>query len=195
MMSKKDDILKAAITLFADRGFQDASMTEVAKMSGVSGATVFYHFKSKEALFLIALETVKDGIIQEFDRYLSEHDFDSGIELAEGIISFYLYLAGTMEEWFLLLHSHYPYKLALVNEECRSHLEKIYNSLVDVFERAVALGRADGSIDVEDTRKTALVIFSMVDGVVRFKIYNLYDTGALFNELINSCRKILKYKM
>ena len=58
----------------------------------------------------------------------------------------------------------------------------------------LALGREDGSIDAEDTRKTALVIFSMVDGVVRFKIYNLYDTGALFNELINSCRKILKYK-
>ena len=44
-MSKKDDILNSAITLFADRGFQDASMTEVAKLAGVSAATVFYHFK------------------------------------------------------------------------------------------------------------------------------------------------------
>jgi AcrR family transcriptional regulator len=193
-MTKKNDILRSAITLFADRGFQDASMTEVARMGGVSGATVFYHFKSKESLFLTALETVKDGIIEEFDAYLDQHEFASGIDLVEGIISFYLYLAGSVEEWFLLLHSHYPYKLALVNRECRSHLEKIYNSLVDIFERAVALGRKDGSILADDTRKTALVIFSMVDGVVRFKIYNLYDTGALYRELINSCRKILKYK-
>ncbi|MDY0221293.1 MAG: TetR/AcrR family transcriptional regulator [Desulfobacterium sp.] len=192
-MSKKDDILNSAITLFADRGFQDASMAEVARLAGVSGATVFYHFKSKEALFLTALETVKDGIIQEFDAYLEQHEFDSGIDLVEGVISFYLYLAGSMEAWFLLLHSHYPYKLALVNSECRSHLESIYNSLVDVFERAVALGRKDGSIRALDTRKTALVLFSMVDGVVRFKIYNLYDTGALFNDLLGSCRKILKY--
>ena len=194
-MSKKNDILKAAITLFADRGFQDSSMTEVAKMSGVSGATVFYHFKTKEALFLTALETVKEGIIHEFDQYLGESDFKLGIDLVEGIVSFYLYLAGSMEEWFLLLHSHYPYKLAMVNEECRDHLEKTYNSLVDIFERAVAMGKDDGSINVIDTRKTALVLFSMVDGVVRFKIYNLYDTGALFSTLISSCRKIVKYKI
>ncbi|MBF0232919.1 MAG: TetR/AcrR family transcriptional regulator, partial [Desulfamplus sp.] len=86
------------------------------------------------------------------------------------------------------------YRLALVNDVCGSYLETTYNSLVDIFEQAVIIGKADGSIADVDSRKTALVIFSMLEGVVRFKIYNLYDTGALFNELIKSCNKILKYK-
>ena len=53
------------------------------------------------------------------------------------------------------------------------------------------MGQKDGSIGKMPPRKTALIIFSMVDGVVRFKTYNLYDASALFNDIIVSCRKIL----
>lgn len=193
-MSKKEEILEAAIILFAEKGFNDTSITEVSRATNASTANVFYHFKNKEELFLSALEQVKEGILGHFNGYLSERTFENGLQMMEEIIAYYLYLAGAMEQWFLLLHSHYPYRLALVNDICRSYLEKTYNSLVEIFERAVVIGKEDGSIADVDSRKTALVIFSMVEGVVRFKIYNLYDTGALFNELIKSCNKILKYK-
>ncbi len=193
-MSKKEEILNAAIILFAEQGFNNTSITEVAKATNASTANIFYHFKNKEELFLAALENVKDGIMTHFDEYLRGRYFENGLQMMEEIIAFYLYLAGAMQQWFLLLHSHYPYRLALVNDLCRNHLEQTYNSLVDIFERAVVIGKEDGSIADVDSRKTALVIFSMVEGVVRFKIYNLYDTGALFYELIKSCNKILKYK-
>ncbi|MBF0303039.1 MAG: TetR/AcrR family transcriptional regulator [Desulfamplus sp.] len=193
-VSKKDEILNAAIILFAEQGFSNTSITEVAKATNASTANIFYHFKNKEELFLAALENVKQGIITRFDEYFRDRDFTNGLQMMEEIISYYLYLAGSMEQWFLLLHSHYPYRLALVNNVCRDHLEQTYNSLVEIFEQAVVRGKKDGSIADVDSRKTALVIFSMVEGVVRFKIYNLYDAGALFNELIKSCNKILKYK-
>lgn len=193
-LSKKDTILKAAVFLFAEKGFKDTSIAELAKATGASTANVFYHFNSKEALFLATLEHVKNGIVHEFEDYIAKREFESGLLMMEGIVSFYLYLAGSMEAWFLLLHNHYPYRLAMVNDVCRSHLEKTYNSLIDIFEDAVIIGKSDGSIKDIDSRKTALIIFSMVDGLVRFKIYNLYDTAALYNELIRSCRKILKYK-
>ncbi len=41
-------------------------------------------------------------------------------------------------------------------------------------------------------RKIALIIYSMVDGLVRFKTYNLYDAGVLYDEVIESCRRMLK---
>ncbi len=193
-MSKKDEILKTAIILFAEKGFQNTSMAEVARATNVSNANIFYHFNNKETLFLACLEHVKNGIIEKFEQYMTGQKFESGIQMMEGIISFYLYLAGSMEAWFLLLHNHYPYRLAIVNELCRNHLETTYNSLIDIFEYAVILGKKDGSIEDVDSRKTALIIFSMVDGIVRFKIYNLYDGASLYKELIRSCKKILKCK-
>ena len=97
-----------------------------------------------------------------------------------------------MEDQFRLLHRHYPYELAQGNAACRQHLEAIYECFIDVFEQAITHGQKDGSINNLPARKIALIIFSMVDGLVRFNTYNLYDAGALYNEVIESCRRMLK---
>ena len=189
-MSKKEDILKAATLLFATNGFKETSMTEVATMTNAASATIFYHFKSKEALFLSVLSSVKDGIIEEFSHYFDEKKFSTGLEMIEGTVSFYLYLAGNKAEWFLLLHRYYPYELAKKNNVCRQSLEDIYNCFVDIFEKALVQGQTDGSIGKLSPRKTALLILSTVDGMVRFKNCDLYDAGALYNELIAVVRRM-----
>ncbi|MBW1703930.1 MAG: TetR/AcrR family transcriptional regulator [Deltaproteobacteria bacterium] len=193
-MSKKQAILQVATKLFSKKGFKDTSIADLANVIGTAQGTIFYHFNSKEQLFLSVLKSVKDGIIEEFERYLRERDFKIGLEMAEGAISFYLSLAGTREEWFLILHRHDAYELAAVNNSCRQNLEGIYNSILSIFEKAVLLGQDDGSIADMPARKTALIIFAMVDGLVRFNTYKLYDAGALYNELISSCRRILQNK-
>jgi AcrR family transcriptional regulator len=42
----RDEILKAAIELFANRGFHETSMSEVAREAKVSKALIFWHFKT-----------------------------------------------------------------------------------------------------------------------------------------------------
>jgi AcrR family transcriptional regulator len=44
-------IMRAAKTLFLEHGFGAVSMDQVAKLAGVSKATVYAHFTSKEKLF------------------------------------------------------------------------------------------------------------------------------------------------
>lgn len=44
-------ILKAARTLFLDRGYADVSMDDIAALAGVARQTVFNRFGSKEAVF------------------------------------------------------------------------------------------------------------------------------------------------
>ncbi len=193
-MTKKEAILQAATILFSKNGYNETSMSELSKMTGAAESTIFYHFKSKENLFLAILERVKENIIKEFEGYMETKQFETGLYMVETAVSFYLYLAGRMENQFLMLHRHFPYKLAEENPVCRGHLEAIYDCLVDIFEQAVLLGQKDGSIGQMPARKIALIIFSMVDGIARFKTYNLYDAGALYNELIESCRRILQNK-
>lgn len=191
-MSKKNAILLNATRLFSKKGYKETSMAEVAKIAGAAGGTIFYHFKSKEELFLSILKNVKETIINDFKNYLEDSEFENGLEMVEGAISFYLNRAGKMEDQFRLLHRHYPYELAQANPVCRQHLEAIYECFVDMFEQSIEHGQKDGSIANIPARKIALIIFSMVDGLVRFNTYNLYDAGALYNEVIKSCRRMLK---
>ncbi len=193
-MSKKQAILEVATKLFSKNGFKDTSMADLANVIGTAQGTIFYHFNTKEQLFLAVLKSVKEHIIDEFKRYLREKESKTGLEMVEDAVSFYLYLAGAMEDQFLLLHRHDAYELAQGNTICRQNLEDIYNSILDIFEKAVLLGQEDGSIEDMPARKTALIIFAMVDGLVRFNTYKLYDAGALYNELIASCRRILQNK-
>ena len=191
-MKKKQAILEAATRLFSLKGFKFTSMAELSKLTNVAQGTIFYHFKNKEELFISILEAFKISILDEFNRYVAEKNFKTGMDMIEGAVSFHLYLAGSMEDRFLLLHRHDAYELAKVNSVCREHLESIYSCFTEIFERAILLGQKDGSIANVPVKKTALIIFTMVDGVVRFNTYDLYDAGTLYGELINSCRKILQ---
>ncbi len=51
-----EKILEAADELLAEAGFGGASVGAIAKRAGVNKALVFYHFASKEALFVRVLE-------------------------------------------------------------------------------------------------------------------------------------------
>lgn len=191
-MSKKDAILHAATHLLAVKGYKDASMAELAKITGVAQGTIFYHYNNKEALFLAILNAFQEDIVEEFSRFRREHNFPSGLEMIEEVIAFYLHMASQMEDRFMLLHRHDAYELARVNPTCHAYLEAIYNCLIDIFERAIATGQEDGSIRNAPARRMAMIVFTMVDGLVRFHTHNLYDAGVLYEDVVQSCRTILQ---
>ena len=54
---KFDQVLQGAREVFLAEGFDAANMDHVAKVSGVSKATVYSYFPDKEHLFLVVMET------------------------------------------------------------------------------------------------------------------------------------------
>lgn len=191
-MSKKEQILHTATKLFAIKGYKDTSMAELAKLTGVAQGTIFYHFLNKEELFLAILKSFKEDVVLEFSRYTQEHCFASGLLMVEDVIGFYLHMVGQMEDRFMLLHRHDAYELAQVNPTCRDYLEAIYDCLIDIFELAIRTGQEDGTVRPAPSRRLAMVVFTMVDGLVRFNTYKIYDAGSLYDEMVQSCRIILQ---
>jgi len=53
-------VLNAARAQFHARGYADTSMDDIIRASGVAKGNVYYHFKSKEAVALAALEHYKE---------------------------------------------------------------------------------------------------------------------------------------
>jgi AcrR family transcriptional regulator len=191
-MNKKETILHVATKLFSEKGYRNTAVAELARLTDVAEGTIFYHFKTKEGLFLAILENIRQTLISEFERFFKEKTFESGLEMLEDSIFFYLYLVGTKEELFLILHRYDAYELAQVNPVFRKNFSAIYNFILDTFERAILRGARDGSIDDLPAGKTAFIVFAMVDGIARLKTFNLYDSSALFEQLITSCRRMLQ---
>lgn len=191
-MTRKEQIIRAATVLFANKGYAETSTLELSEVTGVASGTIFYHFGSKEGLFLAILQDIRETIESEFATYFKGLTFSSGLQMLEEVVAFYLYLASKNESQFMLLQQPNTSKMAASNPNCRTHLEAIYNRLVDIFEETLERGRQDGSMADLPVRKTALIVFSMVDGFVRLKHHNIYDAGALFHELVKLCQRMLE---
>ncbi len=58
--ARRDQILKAAEKVFSDKGFQNSTISDVAKETGVSDTTIYEYFSSKEELlFCIPREGIE----------------------------------------------------------------------------------------------------------------------------------------
>jgi AcrR family transcriptional regulator len=64
-----DQVLEAALRLFADRGIDATSMDAIAETSGVSKATIYKHWQDKDALCLEVMSRLhgRDQPVVEFD--------------------------------------------------------------------------------------------------------------------------------
>jgi TetR/AcrR family fatty acid metabolism transcriptional regulator len=62
---KRERILRAATDVFADRGFFNAQVADVARAAGIAAGTVYLYFKSKDDLLVSIFErTMRDGLAE-----------------------------------------------------------------------------------------------------------------------------------
>lgn len=59
-LAKRDEILDAALELFAQKGYDRTSVREIARQAGLSQAGLLHHFSTKEDLFLEVLRRRDD---------------------------------------------------------------------------------------------------------------------------------------
>jgi TetR/AcrR family transcriptional regulator, fatty acid metabolism regulator protein len=61
--SKRDAILRAAIDVFAERGYFNAQVADVARAAGVAAGTVYLYYKNKDHLLVSIFErSMRDGL-------------------------------------------------------------------------------------------------------------------------------------
>ena len=60
---KRDAILRAAIDVFAERGYSNAQVADVARAAGVAAGTVYLYFKNKDDLLVSIFDrSMRDGL-------------------------------------------------------------------------------------------------------------------------------------
>jgi AcrR family transcriptional regulator len=65
----RDAIIKAAVHLFAEKGFDGTSVRDIVTKARVNQAAINYHFKSKDGLYLEVLKTA-------FEKLTTDAGFD-----------------------------------------------------------------------------------------------------------------------
>jgi AcrR family transcriptional regulator len=74
LTDKKENILKAALELFANEGYNAVSTNAIAKKAGVSEGLIFRHFENKKALLDSIMQMAEQKINIVFAPILFETD-------------------------------------------------------------------------------------------------------------------------
>lgn len=69
----RDDFIAAAKSLFASRGFDGVTMRNIADALGLTQAALYYHFTSKDELYLAVLERTAEGSIANLKAAVKSH--------------------------------------------------------------------------------------------------------------------------
>jgi len=88
--TRKDRIMDAALSIFAEKGFQNSTITEISKAAGVSEATIYEYFGTKEDLLFAIPEKISNDTFEESSKVIP---YIKGVEgKIRAILLFYVQL-------------------------------------------------------------------------------------------------------
>jgi AcrR family transcriptional regulator len=162
------ELLEAALELFAERGYRDASVDEIAARAGYSKGALYWHFSSKDDLFFALLEERIDRPWRETIELLEsappEHDM-----APEASQRFAEVLRGQRE---LLLLNHEYWSQAVRDPKLRARYARRQAKLRAALARAITarlehLGakRVDAAAE-----ELATVFMSLTSGLAQEKL-------------------------
>ncbi len=96
-------ILDAALRAFADKGYDGASMDEIAAAAGISKAVVYDHVASKRDLYLQLLDAIRRDVERGVDEALEPLGMDEQQRLHAAADAVYRYVEEQPEASRLLL--------------------------------------------------------------------------------------------
>lgn len=169
--SNQEKILEAATNVFAEKGFHQAKMDEIALRAQVAKGTLYYNYSSKSKLFAATVTDGMNEIMEKISEELeSELPFvDHFRQLVSCTIRLYLQHSEVTRIYTNELSSG-------IDTETLAEIRKTRQQFIAFVTGIISTGQEKGYLKPLNRRFSALALIGIVD--------------ALCNEQLNSNRKI-----
>lgn len=156
---RREEILGATVAEIERSGMSALRVSDVASSLGVSSGLVFYHFETKDALLVEALEY---AVVRDADR-LDQALATSGepVERLGRVLTSYG-PTGAAHGWTLWIEA---WSTALREPPIRASLRKLDQRWRDALEDVIAEGVASGDFSCPDPSTSVARIGALLDGL------------------------------
>jgi TetR/AcrR family fatty acid metabolism transcriptional regulator len=179
---KYQQILTAAIRVFAERGFSQSTISQIAQEAGVADGTIYLYFKNKDDILVRFYEHMTEIVSNRF--WESVNSGKTALEQLFNLIHAHLDLFQREPYGAMVYQGETHLQWRLVQEPTR-RMSKTYR---DVITRIVELGQKEGTI--RNDLYVGLVkrlINGAVDEVINTWIHTGrdHDLAAMAEPLVN----------
>lgn len=145
---RRTDILNAALKVFAQNGFDRATIAEIAELAGIGKGTVYEYFKSKKELF----EDMIRHSVETYNKKL-QNAVTKGNSVQEKLINFSIAHSEFMEEHIDILRMlPQPH---MMSEEMKQHMVqekyKVFKLIESLIQEGIESGLFRKDLDKEIT--------------------------------------------
>jgi AcrR family transcriptional regulator len=184
----RNNILQAAMQLFASRGYDATSVAQICQAAGVSKGAFYHHFPSKQAVFVALL----DNWLNVLDEQIAALVSQAG-SIPEGLVQ----MASVSEDVFKSARGQLPMFLEFWRES--SHDPLVWNATIEpyrhytnLFSGLIERGIQEGSLEPVDPQTTARVLLALVLGVILQGVMD--PEGAAWNDVLREGIQLIMMK-
>jgi AcrR family transcriptional regulator len=178
--ANRERILLAARRVFGARGYQAATIEEIADEAGLSNGAIYYNFASKEDLFMALLDSRMDERLAHVREALAIDPASGGLLPAlEREARDITRTFKESREWRLLMLEFVAYAARNANfgKRLRDHQRELHAAVVEILEQHA---QAPGITPAMPADTLATTITALLDGLA---IEELTNPGAVPDEL------------
>jgi AcrR family transcriptional regulator len=112
---RRKELLRAASTVFAERGYEGAKVEQIAEAAGVSPGLLYRHFPGKKELHQELVQAGGEELLERAAEAASP-DYEGVKRLERGVDAFFGFVAENPDVWRMLMRDDPEPHVAMVRE-------------------------------------------------------------------------------
>jgi TetR/AcrR family transcriptional regulator, cholesterol catabolism regulator len=152
--NRKNEIIEGSLKLFAQYGYHSTSLNDVASKIGVTKATLYYYFRSKDEIMKAILERSMARMDKVLD--LDKSDLSSQDKLRQ-FIQYHIIFGSDGAELAKITFD----QLSAFPKRMRTTLKTREKKVDAVLQRIIEQGLEDGSVEVQDVKIASYAILGI----------------------------------
>jgi AcrR family transcriptional regulator len=182
------EIMSSALQLFAERGFADVTIKDIAGRLGINTALIYYYFKNKEDLFRACLEAAVYDAMASYDsiRGAADHPVDRINSWFDSNIT----LSGSISNMVKVMLDYTGSNLRLPSVD--RLIRRFYEEECRLLAKAFGEGTAMGVFNSVDNEALAQFVSTHLDGIM---VAAIIRPGFNIPESVTTLRALLFHRL
>lgn len=164
VQEKKEEIYRSAAQVFFDKGYNNTTLQDIAKLCKMGRSTLYQYFKNKEEIFYEVAISFFSELVTKLDTIMNQEDIDTPTKIKR-MLSVFIFDPGADSQRFFQLT-----KVLMFLKESNSVFETkfkfFYLSVQDMFFQVVDSGIKSGEIKPCDTESMSIAIFGLAQSII-----------------------------
>ncbi len=153
--SMRENILAAAVQLFAEYGYHAAPLRDIARIAGIQAASIYHHYPNKQALLIEIMETSMQRLNMALEHILIQYD-EPQKRLYAAIAS-HIRLHTTYKDEFFIIDT----EIRALEGEGRSYMLSLRDRYESLLQTLLRDGMERGVFRRTDIKVSSYAIIAM----------------------------------